>query len=145
MMQQLTSYYPVISTFEGQKLVSFFTQNLGFKIVFQSEWYWHLSMEDQPSVNIAFVQADHESVPEAYRQPVQGLILNIEMKDIDSFYTRTKNNDWNIVSDLKSEPWGQRHFIVTTPTSGLLIDFIEIIPPSLEYADNYTVDAIPIP
>lgn len=137
MMQKLTSYYPVVSTFDGQELVSFFTQDLGFIIVFKSEWYWHLTMEDQPSVNIAFVQADHESVPAAYRQPVQGLILNIEMKDIDSFYTQTKGNDWNIVLDLKSEPWGQRHFIITTPASGLLIDFIEIVPPSVEYTDSY--------
>jgi uncharacterized glyoxalase superfamily protein PhnB len=143
-MQKLTSYYPVISTFDGQKLVSFFHENLGFEVVFESEWYWHLTMADQPSVNIAFVQADHDSVPEPYRQPIQGLILNIEMKDIDAYYDQTSNNHWDIALDLRSEAWGQRHFIVSTPVQGLLIDFIEIIQPATEFADNYKTDAITV-
>ncbi|WP_020409528.1 VOC family protein [Hahella ganghwensis] len=143
-MKNLTSYYPVISTNEGEKLVAFFQENLGFEIVFESDWYWHLTMKGQPSVNIAFVQADHESVPEAYRQPVQGLILNIEMKDIDAYYQQCKDQNWQVVLPLKSEPWGQRHFIVASPVSGLLIDLIEIIPPSEEFSKNYTSDAVPV-
>ena len=143
-MKNLTSYYPVISTFEGEALVAFFQSNLGFDIVFQSDWYWHLTMKDQPTVNIAFVQADHASVPEAYRQPVQGLILNIEMKDIDHYYEQSQNQDWQIVLPLRSESWGQRHFIVSTPVSGLLVDLIEMIPPSAEYSENYQQDAAPV-
>lgn len=38
-MKNLTNYYPVISTFEGEALVAFFQRNLGFDIVFQSDWY----------------------------------------------------------------------------------------------------------
>jgi len=143
-MKKLTSYYPVVSTNDGPLLVQFFQTNLGFDVVFQSEWYWHLTMRDQPSVNIAFVKADHESVPEAFRQPVQGLIINIEMKDIDDFYERSKDLDWEVVLPLKSEPWGQRHFITSAPARGLLIDFIEVIPPSVEFQENYSEDALPV-
>jgi len=141
-MQSLTSYYPVISTFQGAQLVAFFEQNLGFTVVYTSDWYWHLTMRDQPTVNIAFVQADHESVPAAYRQPVQGVLLNIEMKDIDTYYAQSNTQDWSVVLPLKSEPWGQKHFIVETPAAGLLIDFIEVIPPAKDYADHYHEDAL---
>ncbi len=143
-MQKLTSYYPVVSTFEGESLVEFFVQKLGFDVVFQSDWYWHLTMRDQPTVNIAFVQANHESVPAAYRKPVQGMILNIEMKEIDAYYEQTKSHDWEVLLPLRSEAWGQRHFIVSTPAAGLLIDFIEVIPPSVEYSGNYSEDAAPV-
>lgn len=139
-MQTINSYYPVISTLDGERLVQFFTANLDFIVVYESDWYWHLTMKDQPTVNIAFVQANHESVPEAYRQSIQGLLLNIEMKDIDAYYAQSLQKDWNIVLPLKSEDWGQKHFIVETPVPGLLIDFIEVIAPSKEFLDNYQQD-----
>ena len=136
-MKKLTSYYPVVCTYSGEALMHFFCDNLGFETVFQSEWYWHLSMKQQPGVNIAFVQPDHPSVPKAYRQPVQGMILNIEMEQIDDYYQSNEHLNWELALPLRSEDWGQRHFIIKTPEPGLLIDFIEVIPVGEQYADNY--------
>jgi len=41
-----------------------------------------------------------------------------------------------IVLDLKSEEWGQRHFIVEDP-NGILIDVIQNIEPSAEFKEEY--------
>ena len=94
-------------------------------------------MKDQPIVNIAIVASDHESVPPAFRKPVSGMLLNFEIEDVAAYYQTCVDNDWNIVLPLKDEAWGQRHFIAATPEPGLLLDIIEVIPPSSEFADNY--------
>jgi len=143
-MNDINSFYPVICTNEGREVVSFFIENFGFEMVFKSEWYWHLTMVGPPDVNVAFVQADHPSVPLAYQKPVQGLILNIELPDIDKFYRENQQQDWDVVLPLRSEPWGQRHFIVATPIAGLLVDLIQVIPPTEEFKNSYQGDAIPV-
>lgn len=140
-MPVINSYYPVISTFEGLQLAEFFSTRLGFETVFESGWYWHLTLHGQSQVNIALLQADHPSVPDAYRKPVQGLLLNFEMDDVTAFYAQHESTQWEIVLPLKDEDWGQRHFIVATPAAGLLLDFIQVIPPSEEYRGSYVGDA----
>ncbi len=42
-----------------------------------------------------------------------------------------------MVLDLKSEKWGQRHFITKDP-NGLLVDVIQNVPPSEEFVQQYT-------
>jgi hypothetical protein len=42
---------------------------------------------------------------------------------------------------LRSEAWGQRHFITSDP-NGLLIDVIELIPPSEAYAQQYSDETL---
>jgi hypothetical protein len=41
-----------------------------------------------------------------------------------------------MIVDLQDEPWGQRHFLLSDPT-GTLLDVVQQIPPSLEYAPAY--------
>ncbi len=108
--------YPILCTLEGRKAADFFVEKLGFEVVFKSEWYWHISMADQASINLAFVQADHPSVPEAYRKPVQGMILNIEMENIDQFHGDTQHLDWPVTLPLGSEPYGFYYYRNQYPT-----------------------------
>lgn len=136
-MKKISSYYPVIGSQNGQALTGFFQQQLAFVTVYSSDWYWHLSMKDQPEVNVAIVDSNHKSVPAAFRQPVTGLLLNFEMDDVTAYYQTCVEKNWQIVLPLKDEPWGQRHFIASTPEPGLLLDIIQVIPPSAEFADNY--------
>jgi hypothetical protein len=37
---------------------------------------------------------------------------------------------------MQDLPAGQRHFICSAP-GGVMVDVIEVVPPSEEYADNY--------
>ncbi len=136
-MKKLNSFYPVISAENPQALVNFLLNELSFKAVFTSDWYWHLSLQGRPEVNIAIVDCHHESIPEGFRQPVQGLLLNFEMADITSYYQEVSTKAWKILLPLRDEEWGQRHFIAATPEPGLMLDMIELIQPSDEFQKLY--------
>lgn len=79
---------------------------------------------------------NHPSVPTNFRKQAQGMILNFEVEDIDSEYERFKEQNVEIIQNLKDEEWGQRHFIISDP-NGILIDIIEMIEPSIEYLNDY--------
>lgn len=141
-MQALNSFYPVISASNPKPLVAFLREQMQFQAVYTSEWYWHLSLNQRPDVNMAVVDCHHESIPEGFRTPVQGLLLNFEMPDITTYYQAVAS-DWNILLPLRDEEWGQRHFIAGTPEPGLMLDLIELIPPSEAFLKNYTREAEP--
>jgi hypothetical protein len=45
-----------------------------------------------------------------------------------------------LVSDIRNEAFGQRHFVLADP-AGVLVDVIKVIPPSSEFADLYLDEA----
>lgn len=142
-MKQLNSVYPVICASQGASLAEFFCNELGYQRVFDSDWYWHLNLAGKPEVNVAIVDCDHSSIPESYRKPVQGLLLNFEMENVTDFYHHAKTREWPVLLELKDEEWGQRHFIIATPEPGLMLDLIEEIPPSEAFLKHYKNEAEP--
>ena len=84
---------------------------------------------------LAVVQADHPTVPALRRgTPAGGLLLNVEVDDVDAEYQRlVLDGPLTALLSLRSEDFGQRHFIVAGP-DGVLIDVITEIPPSGENA-----------
>ena len=86
---------------------------------------------------MALLNYQHPSLLEECRQPTTGLLLNLEVADVDQEYDRLKKGGQSMVLDLKSEKWGQRHFITKDP-NGLLIDVIQNVPPPEEFAQQYT-------
>jgi uncharacterized glyoxalase superfamily protein PhnB len=69
---------------------------------------------------------------------VAGLILNIEVDDVDEEYQRlVEQGGLKPALSLRSEDFGQRHFILADP-SGVLVDVITEIPIAPRYAGNVT-------
>lgn len=69
--------------------------------------------------------------------PFSGLLLNVEVNNVDEVYnTLRKDLKDSIILNIKSEAFGQRHFIIEGP-SKILVDVIQVIPPSEEYKENY--------
>lgn len=128
----IDSYYPVLCSSKPLQTRDFYVNYLNFKPVFESDWYFHLTAKNAENVNLAIVDAGHSSIPEAYRRPVQGLLLNFEVKDVDAEYDRLCQAGLPIELKLLDEPWGQRHFITRDPNDAL-IDLIKVIPPSEEF------------
>ncbi len=128
-----TSYYPVIMTNDVAGTVEFYGRYFPFEPAFAIDWYVHLAWKDDPGVNLALMDGQHDSIPAEGRGSVSGLILNFEVEDVDSEYGRLVAEGLPIVQDLRSEPFGQRHFITRDP-NGVLIDVITPIEPSPEYA-----------
>lgn len=132
----LSSFYPVIMSSRVAETRDFYTHHLGFEITFDAEWYVSLKRADA-NFELAIVDYQHETVPASHRAPVRGLILNLEVSDVDAEHERLVNSGLVPVSPLRDEAFGQRHFIVADP-NGVLVDVITPTEPSAEFADQYT-------
>ena len=130
------SYYPVIACENVVETAAFYRDHFGFNAVFEADWYVHLQSVTDPTVNLAILDCRHETVPEGHRKPVQGLLINFEVDDVDAEYARLAEAGLPILRTLKSEDFGQRHFITHDP-AGVMIDVITNIPPSAEFAAQY--------
>ncbi len=137
-----TQFYPVILTDDVAGSSQFYRDHFRFRPTYESDWYVHLQSSEDDAVNIAILQGDHETVPEAGRGRVSGLIINFEVDDVDCEFDRARQGGLPILLDLKDEPFGQRHFITQDP-NGVLIDVIKPIPPSEEFLRQYQSDAVP--
>lgn len=137
-----TSYYPVIMTDDVNGTAAFYRMHLDFTPLFTSDWYVHLQSNADPSVNLAILDGQHETIPVVARSRVAGLLLNFEVEDVDAVHARLKAAGLPMLLELRDEPFGQRHFITADP-NGVLIDVIKPIPPSAAFAAQYEAGALP--
>ena len=131
------SIYPVIGIEKVAESCDFYTRHFDFEITFETEWYISLKHKHNPAYELALLDYHHPSLPEAYRKPAQGVLINVEVENVDKFYEVLKEAGLPMDLELRSEEWGQRHFITHDP-NGILIDVIQNIPPQGEFADQYT-------
>ncbi|MEU9420847.1 VOC family protein [Streptomyces sp. NPDC051000] len=133
----LTGFYPVLCTERLGESVAFYTTLFGFETTYTSDWYVSLRQPEPPHYELALVLAGHESVPEAFRRPARGLLLNFEVVDVDAEYARLVTGaGLKPELPLRDEAFGQRHFIVAAP-DGVLIDVITPIEATAAYAACY--------
>lgn len=130
----MNSLFPVICSTAVEASKDFYVSVLGFKPVFAIDWYVQLQSPTDPTVQIAFVRQDHDSVPEGYRHPPRGVLVTVELQDVDALYAHARDRGCHVVLDLRDEAWGQRHFMVTDP-NGLLLDVVKIIAPTREFVE----------
>lgn len=116
----------------------FYIERFGFEKVFEADWYVSLKISgnDIP-FELAILDASHPTVPQAYRTQTKGLILNFEVDDVDAEYDRLiRDADLPLELEIRTEDFGQRHFMTSDP-NGVLIDVITVIPPTSEYDRQY--------
>ena len=138
---QMTSFYPVLLSADVPAAAAFYQQHFGFRPLFTADWYVHLQSLQDASVNLALVAQDHPTVPEVARGHLGGVILNFEVSSPDEHYHRLADAGLTIALTLRDEDFGQRHFIVEGPDR-VLIDVIQPIPPSGDYAALYAPEAL---
>ena len=131
----LTSSYPVLMTAEVASTAAFYSTHFGFSPTFESDWYVSLA---SGRWELAILDASHETVPEAWRgRTANGVLVNVEVDDVDAEYDRlVTNGPLEAVSAIRSEGFGQRHFIVAGP-DGVLVDVITPIEPSTEFLAQF--------
>lgn len=133
---QIDSYYPVLGSEDVAAASDYYRTHFGFVTAFEADWYVHLTMPDQASVNLAILDCRHQSVPAQGRIAARGVLLNFETADVDAEYDRLKKAGVPILLPLRDEPWGQRHFIAGGP-DGTMIDVIKVIEPSADFKAQY--------
>jgi catechol 2,3-dioxygenase-like lactoylglutathione lyase family enzyme len=138
----INSLYPVIMTDDVATSKAFWTTHFPFEVVFDAGWYVSLRSDQQPAFELALLDADHPTVPETFRSRFNGgLIINFEVDDVDAEYARLRQCGLPMHLALRSEDFGQRHFITSDP-NGVLIDVIKMIPPTAEFAAQYDPETL---
>ncbi|MCU0495036.1 MAG: VOC family protein [Chloroflexaceae bacterium] len=135
---QLTSMYPVLCTKKIAETTAFYVDHFGFTVTFEADWYVSLRHRTSPHYELAIMDYTHPSVPAVGQHAVAGVMLNFEVDDVDAEYQRlVKGRGLPLLHDIRSEAWGQRHFLTADP-NGVMIDVITNIPPAGEYVAQYT-------
>lgn len=133
---KIKSSYPVIMCENLQDVADFYITHFDFEATFSSDWYISLSnTKSDTDFELAILDCHHPTVPFNYREKAKGVIINLEVDDVDEVYEKI-SKDIPLVMKIKSEDFGQRHFIVADP-AGLLVDVIQVIPPSKEFEAMY--------
>ncbi|MGA5643208.1 VOC family protein [Streptomyces sp. CS081A] len=136
---RLGGFYPVLATRDVAASQDFYTRHFGFETTFEADWYVSLRRPDAPQYELALLDHAHPTFPEGHRAALRGgLLLNFEVDDVDAEHRRLVTEaGLSEVLALRTEEFGQRHFIVAAP-DGVLVDVITVVPPGEEYADLYT-------
>jgi catechol 2,3-dioxygenase-like lactoylglutathione lyase family enzyme len=138
-IMSVTSLYPVLMSDDVAAAAAFYRHTLGFEVTYDSSWYVSLRLG---RFELAILDGDHSTIPAGFRARVRGVVVNLEVDDVDVVYERlTAEHGLEPVLPLRDEDFGQRHFIVEAP-DGILLDVIQPIPPTAEYADAYAADAL---
>jgi uncharacterized glyoxalase superfamily protein PhnB len=133
----LQSFYPVVMAEDVEASARFYAEHMGFEMTFESDWYVSLRHRENPAYEMAVLSPAHATIPEGFRgRSSSGLLLNFEVSDAEAEYERLKEAGLRIVLPLRDEAFGQRHFIGVDP-EGVMIDVIEEIEPSSEFAEQY--------
>ena len=131
----LTSVYPVIATDKVAESKAFYLNHFPFETSFDSPWYVSLKSTGEHPFELAILEYNHETMPEAFRKNFSGgLLINFEVEEVDSVYKKFQEEAVPIIKTLCSEDFGQRHFVIADP-NGILIDIIQVIPYTGEFSD----------
>lgn len=132
---ELTSSYPVLMTADVAAATAFYREQFGFEVTFEADWYVSLASGRH---ELALLDPAHPTIPEGYRgRTAAGVLLNLEVDDVDAVHEKLAGRPGiDIVLPLRSEEFGQRHFIVAGP-DGVLVDVITPIAPEGAYVDQF--------
>ncbi|WP_040005649.1 VOC family protein [Fibrisoma limi] len=108
---------------------AFYTNVLGFGTTFENDFYLLMHTPDRQA-ELSFLLPNHPSQQPLFHKPFagQGMYLTIEVDDVDTLFQALKQKGVPIKIDLRTEPWGDRHFAIEDP-NGIGIDLVTYSPP----------------
>ncbi len=111
---------------------AFYSTILGFGVTFENEFYLLMHTPGHQA-EISFLLPNHPSQQPLFHKPFpgQGMYLTIEVGDVESLYREIKKKGVPIKIELRTEPWGDKHFAIEDP-NGIGIDIVTYSPPVAE-------------
>lgn len=130
------SSFPVFIVKDLDAAKSFYTETLGFYVVFSGDWYIHLV--SSTGVQVGFMLPEQPTQPRIFQHPHtgEGVIFSLEVEDVDAAFAVAKSKSLNISLELRSEDWGQRHFCIQDP-NGVYLDIVQSFEPTEEYQSDF--------
>ncbi len=132
------SSFPVFIVSDLKNTKAFYTDHFDFGIAFENKWYLHLVSAS--GIQAGFMLPDQPTQPAMFHPAYdgRGVIFSLEVDDVDAAYAEACDKGLNIVLELRSEDWGQRHFCIQDP-NGLHLDIVQAIAPTAEYEESYVI------
>jgi len=118
----VTRLLPNICTDRMAETRDFYVGLLGFVVGFEHHgWYIQVSSPTNPQLQIGIVRRDHEFTPKAFQQPAQGVMISVQVEDVDTAYAAALKRGFRVAQELRDESFGMRRFMVADP-NGLLVN-----------------------
>ena len=116
--------FPTTITPQIVETKDFYTKFFNFEVVFEADWYIHLRHES--GIEIAVMLPDLKNQPEFLHASYagNGIVYSLEVDDAKTEYARLTDLGAPIVTELKDEEWGQRHFMLKDP-AGMVVDVVQ--------------------
>ncbi len=119
-----------IITEKLQQTKEFYVHMLDFRVVWESDWFILLSTPNGADT-ISFLTPEHPTQAlDHFKKPFlgTGIYFTIEVDDVDDYHEKIQEKNVPMALDIRSEPWGDRHFAITDPNN-IGIDFVTHSPP----------------
>lgn len=118
----VTRLLPNICTDRMAETRDFYVGLLGFVVGFEHRgWYIQLSSPTNPQIQIGIVRRDHEFTPKVFQQPAQGVMISVQVEDVDAAHAAALKRGYRVAQELRDESFGMRRFVVADP-NGLAVN-----------------------
>lgn len=103
----------------------FYVRYFGCEVVYEGEESWFVLLKLGDS-ELGFMKPGVKSQATIYRTAFQGhgVWIAVDVDDVDAEYQRIKSLGAPIESEIRDEPWGDRHFIIADP-NGIGVDIVQ--------------------
>lgn len=113
---------PNICTERMVETRDFYADLFGFVVGFEHPgWYMQMSSPANPELQIGILRRGHKFTPKAFQQPARGVIISVQVEDVDKAYADVQKRGSRIALKLRDEDFGMRRFMVADP-NGLLVN-----------------------
>ncbi|WP_203256733.1 VOC family protein [Hyunsoonleella ulvae] len=118
-----------IITEKLEETKAFYTEILDFGVAFENDFYL-LMHTPNGQAELSFLKPNHPSQQPIFKPAFNGngVYITIEVENVDEFYKTIKEKGVDIAFELRSEPWGDRHFAIIDP-NGVGIDLVTYTKP----------------
>jgi len=118
----VTRLLPNICTDKMEETRDFYVKLLGFVVGFEHQgWYIQMALPTNPQLQVGIMRRTHEFTPKAFQHPAQGVIISVQVEDVDATYAAVLKHGFRITHGLCDESFGMRRFMVADP-NGLLVN-----------------------
>ena len=84
----MADIFPVVCTDAIEPSRDFYAALLGLEVVLESGWYTLLRAPGAPEAQLGLVTRGHPSVPEGFGRRPQGVLVTMEVEDVDAVHDR---------------------------------------------------------
>ncbi|MFK7839393.1 MAG: VOC family protein [Bdellovibrionales bacterium] len=118
--------YPIICSQNFRETLAFYEDHFAFSPQLEMESFAVLQRSDHKDVFLGIMDSNNKALPDAYRKPVQGVLLNYPVENVLKFYDYAYHEGLKLLSEPSDAACGRKHFFVEDP-NGILIDIAEDI------------------